>query len=430
MRPCPYACHSAEHDLSRRGFLTSAALGTAGLLGPGLLARAAASGQLAKAHKRVMVIFLSGGVSQLESWDPKPGTDTGGPFRAIPTSVPGTHVCELLPHTAKQMHRLALVRGINIAEDEHNRAAQIMLTGRRLEPALEYPHLGAVMAKMLAGDATDLPGHISIMPSGGGGFGKQDATFLGPKYASVTLGDGKPPADLFRPAALTEAADHEREALRKKLDERFARSRRSAATEAYAESYDQAERVARRAGVFAVEKEEPKAFERYGRHDFGRHLLLARRLLEHGVTYVKVSHSNYDTHHENFDFHIEQLGEFDRPFAALLEDLAERGMLESTLVVVMSEFGRTPRINHLYGRDHWSKAWSIALAGAGIKGGAVVGKTNANGTAVTDREVNAGHLFHTYLRAVGLDGTKNFFPSDRPIPVADPKADAIREVLA
>ena len=145
---------------------------------------------------------------------------------------------------------------------------------------------------------------------------------------------------------------------------------------------------------------------------------------------MKVSHSNYDTHHENFDFHIEQLGEFDRPFAALLDDLDERGMLESTLVVVMSEFGRTPRINHLYGRDHWSKAWSVALAGCGIKGGALVGKTNANGTAVTDREVNGGHLFHTYLTAVGLDSTKNFYPNERPVPIADPKAAAIAEVLA
>jgi uncharacterized protein (DUF1501 family) len=145
---------------------------------------------------------------------------------------------------------------------------------------------------------------------------------------------------------------------------------------------------------------------------------------------VKVSHSNYDTHHENFDFHIEQLGEFDRPFAALMTDLSERGMLESTLVVVMSEFGRTPRINDRYGRDHWSKAWSVAVGGCGVKGGAVVGKTNPNGTAVTDREVNGGHLFHTYLRAVGLNPTKNFYPNERPIPIADPKAAAITEVLA
>src|SRR3954447_13160712 len=240
-----YSCGTAEHAINRRGFLgAAAALGAAGF------ASASAASTLKKAQKRVLVIYLSGGASQLETWDPKPGTDTGGPFRAIPTSVPGVHVSELLPHTAGQMHRLALVRGINIAEDEHNRAAQIMLTGRRMEPAVEYPHLGAVMAKLLAGKADALPGHMHIVPGGGGGFGKQDATFLGPKFASVTLGDGKPPADLFRPGELTEAADHEREALRQKPDGRFPRPRRSAATEAYAESYDQAERVARRAEVF------------------------------------------------------------------------------------------------------------------------------------------------------------------------------------
>ena len=427
MPRCDYSCGTADHTVSRRAFLGTAA---AAALGPIGFASTSAGGELAKAQKRVLVIFMHGGVSQLETWDPKPNTDTGGPFRAISTSVPGMRICELLPHTAKHAHRLALVRGVNTANDDHGQGATIMLTGRKLEAAIEYPHLGAVAAKLLGPEDSELPGHIQILVRGGGGFGKQDAAFLGPKFASVGLGDGKPPADLLRPAGLSADADRQREELRKKLNDRFAASRKSAATDAYAASFDQAERVFRKADVFDVAKEDTKLADRYGRHDFGRHLLLARRLLEAGVTYVKVNHSNYDTHHENFDFHIEQLGEFDRPFAALLEDLAERGMLESTLVVVMSEFGRTPKINHLYGRDHWSKAWSVALAGCGIKGGAVVGKTNANGTAVTDREVNAGHLFHTYLRAVGLDPAKNFYPNERPVPVADPKAAAIGEILA
>src|SRR4029079_6969700 len=170
--------------------------------------------------------------------------------------------------------------------------------------------------------------------------------------------------------------------------ERFLKTRRSAQTEAYTTSYDQAAGLMRKRDIFNTSSEPEKVKDRYGRHDFGRHCLMARRPLAGGATFVKVTHTNYDTHHENFDFHIEQLGEFDRPFAALMDDLAQRGLLESTLVIVMSEFGRTPRINHLYGRDHWSKAWSVALAGCGLHGGAVVGKTNANGTAVTDREVN------------------------------------------
>lgn len=425
MLPCNYACNAPPHAVSRRGFL-----GATAALGLGGFASATAAGALKKSQKRVLVIFLAGGVSQLETWDPKPNTDTGGPFKSVQTSVTGTRISELLPHTAKQAHKLAIVRSLNSISDDHGIGEKIMLTGRPMEPGIEYPHIGAVSAKLLGGGASALPGNIQILPRGGSGFGGRDATFLGPKVSAVSLGDGKPPADLFRPKDLAGDSDAAREAFRQKLNDRFAKSRKSAATEAYTESYAQAERVVRQADVFDVEKESPKVADRYGRHDFGRHLLLARRLLEAGVSYVKVSHSNYDTHHENFDFHIEQLGEFDRPFAALLDDLSDRGMLESTLVVVMSEMGRTPRINDRYGRDHWSKAWSVAMAGAGIKGGVVYGKTNATGTAVTDREVYSGHLFHTYLRAVGLDSTKNFYPNDRPVPIADPKTAAIEDVLA
>jgi Protein of unknown function (DUF1501) len=423
MNICNYACGTADHTISRRLFMGGAVAGLAGMTTP------AAARELASAQKRMLVIFLSGGVSQLETWDPKPNTDTGGPFRAIPTSVPGIHISELLPQAAKRMHLLTLVRGIDTKEDEHGRGATIMLTGRRTEPGLKYPEVGAVAAKLLNATSQELPGHIQISPGGGGGFNKEDAAFLGPKFASVTLGDGKPPADLLRPATITTDADREREAIRQKLNARFAKSRRSAQTEAYTESFEQAAKVVSKANAFDASREDPKAADRYGRHDFGRHMLLARRLLEQGVTFVKVSHTNYDTHHENFDFHIEQLGEFDRPFAMLLDDLQDRGMLESTLVVVMSEFGRTPRINDRYGRDHWSKAWSVAMAGCGLKAGAAVGKTNANGTAVTEREVNGGHLFHTYFKALGLDPTKNFYPAGRPVPIADPKTAAIHEIL-
>jgi hypothetical protein len=429
MLPCTYACNTTDHTTTRRAFL-GAGLGATAALGAAGFANPTHAAELKKAQKRVLVIFLEGGVSQLETWDPKPNTDTGGPFKSIATSVPGTRVCELLPLAAKQMHRIALVRSLNSQTDDHGVGHNVMLTGRKTEPGIVYPHLGAVAARLLNSNANALPGHIRIVPKGGSGFNGADATFLGPKFASVGLGDGKPPADLFRPANLTPTEDEQRDAFRKRLDERFAKSRKSAATDAYTESFTQAERVVKQAEVFDVDKEPAKVADKYGRHDFGRHMLLARRLLEAGVTYVKVSHSNYDTHHENFDFHIEQLAEFDKPYSALLDDLADRGMLDSTLVVVMSEMGRTPRINDRYGRDHWGRAWSVALAGAGIKGGAVVGKTNATGTAVTDREVWTGHLFHTYLQAVGLDSTKNFYPNERPVPIADPKTAAISEVLA
>ncbi len=424
-----YACGSPEHLPSRRGFLGGLAAGALGA-GLGALTRPAVAAQMEKAQKRVLLVWLSGGSSQLETWDPKPGTDTGGPFQAISTSVPGVQICELLPYTAKQMHHLALVRGVNTAEDDHGKGAVIMQTGRRPEPRSEYPHLGSVMAKLLDHDDNPLPGYVHITPRASGGSGKQDAAFLGPKYASVTLLDGQPPDNLLRPDALSESADRERNDLRQHANDRFLSRRRTAETEAYTQTFEQAARVMQQRGVFDLAKEPVALRDQYGTHDFGRHCLLARRLLEAGVTFVKLTHTNYDTHHENFDFHIEQIGEFDRSFATLIDDLHQRGLLDTTLVIVAAEFGRTPKINRNYGRDHWSKAWSVALGGCGIKGGAVVGKTNANGTAVTDREVNGGHLFHTYFRALGLNPKRNHYPQGQPIPMADPKADAITEVLS
>ncbi|HEV3025479.1 MAG TPA: DUF1501 domain-containing protein, partial [Pirellulales bacterium] len=292
-----------------------------------------------------------------------------------------------------------------------------------------YPALGSVISRLVAPPTTALPGYVHIQP-GGGGVNKADAAFLGPKFGSITIGNGQPPANLLRPGDLSPAADQQRNDLRMKANQRFTARRRTAETEAYGASYDQARQLVERADVFDVTKESAQDQERYGSHDFGRHCLLARRLLEQGLTCVKVTHTNYDSHSENFDFHIEQLGEFDRPFATLIDDLAQRGMLDSTLVIVMSEFGRTPKINHLFGRDHWSKAWSVALAGCGLQKGALLGKTNDDGTAVVDREVDARHLFHTYLRALGVDSTANYPGLNRPIPIGDPAGDAIQELLA
>lgn len=427
---CSYACGSSEHGISRRGFLASALGGALGTLALAPFHQPAFTRELAQQQKRVLMIWLAGGSSQLETWDPKPGTKTGGPFQAIPTSVPGIHICELLPYTARQMHRLALVRGLNTAEDDHGKGAYIMHTGRRKEPAMKWPHLGSVCAKLLNDGDNPLPGYIHITPRGNGGVNSEDAAFLGPRYASVALSDGHAPANLDRPAALTAKADQQRHAFRTHADDRFLRARRTAQTEAYTQSYDQAAQLMRKHDLFDISKEPPAVVDRYGRHDFGRHCLMARRLLEGGATFVKVAHSNYDTHYENFDFHIEQIGEFDRPFATLLDELDERGLLSSTLVLVASEFGRTPRINRNYGRDHWSRAWSIALAGCGIKGGAVSGKTNPEGTAVADGQVHGGHLFHTYLSALGFNSKKNFYIDQRPIAIADPKASPIKEVLA
>lgn len=424
---CDYACGSPEHGMHRRAFLGG--VGATLLGGFATMIRPAGAKALASAQKRVLVIDLAGGVSQLETWDPKPNTDTGGPFRAIPTSVPGIHISELLPHSAKVMHHLTLVRSINTKEDDHGKGRYFMERGRRQQAGAEYPHLGSVFARFLAPADSPLPGYIHIHP-GGGGSNKQDAAFLGPRYAAIGLGNGQPPANVARPAELSEDADTSRNRLRLAANERFGMRRRTSVLDAYNQSYDQAEQLMRKQEVFDLAKEPASELERYGAHDFGRHCLLARRLLEHDVTFVKVTHSNYDTHFENFDFHLEQLGEFDRPFATLIGDLADRGLLQSTLVIVMSEFGRTPNINAHQGRDHWGTAWSVCLAGTGLQAGAAFGKTNENGTAVADKQVDAGHLFHTYLRAVGLDPSADYPDLGRSIPIGDPAAKAIEEILA
>lgn len=426
---CHYACQSGEHLLQRRKFLgTLAGAAGAATVGYPRLVQAAMP-ELNANHKHILIIYLAGGLSQLESWDPKPRTDTGGPFRAIPTSVPGTHISELLPYTAQQMHHLAVVRSVNTKEDDHGKGAYCMTTGRRKDPVATYPHLGALGARMLAPQDLPLPGHIHIASRGGGGT-SNDAAFLGPKYASIMLGNGNPPQNTARPDGLSEAADRQRNAFRLAANDHFARRRRTADSDAFTSSFEQAQQLMERRDVFDVTKEPAADLERYGQHEFGRHCLLARRLLESGVSCVQVNHSNYDTHYENFDFHIEQLGEFDQTFATLVADLVDRGLWKSTLLVVMAEFGRTPKINKYFGRDHWGSAWSVVLGGCGIQPGALIGKTNDNGTAVADRQVDHGHLFHTYLRAVGVDPAFKFDAGGRPIPIADPAAEPIKELLA
>src|SRR6186713_2781418 len=189
MKPCTYSCQTLDHIVSRRRFFQSLAAGGAAAVLPnfGLFTSPAMAAEMTRTQKRMIVINLAGGLSQLESWDPKPGTATGGPFRAIPTSVPGIHISELLPKTAKVMHHLALVRSINTNLPDHGKGAYLMNTGRRQTPAMEYPVLGAVVAKALdAGGATALPGHIIISPNAGGGR-SADSAYLGPKYGSVSL---------------------------------------------------------------------------------------------------------------------------------------------------------------------------------------------------------------------------------------------------
>ncbi|WP_437230631.1 DUF1501 domain-containing protein [Planctomicrobium sp. SH661] len=422
-----YACRSPEHGISRRRFLGTMAAGaiTGGL---GVVSRPSLARQLQQDQKRVVIFNMLGGLSQFESWDPKPGANTGGPFLSIPTSVPGVHVSELLPLTAKQMHHLCIVRGMSTAEDEHSLAMYYMMTGRRQEPAATYPYMGAVTARMLSGEDASVPGNITIVGGDGGSRGN-DSAYLGPAYSSLHLGDGKPPQYISLPDNVTTDSDQTRQQLREDFSQKFLSRRRSAMTQAYTYSYERAQRLMSQKDMFDVTKESAADRERYGKHDLGRHALLARRLLENGVTFVQVHHSNYDTHNDNFNFHLEQMAEFDRAFACFVEDIAQRGMLDSTLIAVVSEFGRTPGINHMVGRDHFSNAWSTVLGGARIPRGVAYGKTNAEGSEVVEGKVDAPNFFHTCLQAVGIDSSGSLEIDGRDVPLADPAGHPIRELL-
>lgn len=420
------ACRSPSHGVSRRTLLSNMLAGATGIGLAGQFVQPAVASAMEAKKKQVLIVLLNGGLSQFESFDPKPKTATGGPFRAIPTSVPGTHFCELLPFTAQQAHRLAVVRSVYAEEvpGSHAAARDYVETGR--SPVLgAYPLLGPVYSKLLAG-RTDLPGNIHITPSRSY---RADAAFLGPQHVSVALAGGEAPRNVDRPAIFSAEADEARYHLRDLADLRFSQRRRTAYTEAYHSSYDSALQLIRRKELFDVSQEPARDRDRYGSHDFGRHCLLARRLLAEGVTCVKITHSNYDSHMENFNFHLEQLGEFDRPFATLLSDLDERGMLENTLVVLLTEFGRTPKIMPDLGRDHYPKSWSVVLGGCGVQTGGVLGKTNADGTEIADRPIHVGDMFHTYLQAVGLD-SKGTHDGKNKIPVAAPERGPVKELLA
>lgn len=423
-----YACHGQEHFLARRRMLCATAAGAAGLTlgGTASWIPLGAAEQLKKSPKRILTLWLHGGISQFESWDPKPNTLYGGPFRSIETSVPGIRISELLPYTAKQMHHLALVRGLNTNNPTHDHTH--MTTGHSVKG---FPTLGAVAAKCLSPERLTLPGSILIRPTAatGGGPPIGNPVYLGARYATVFIDGGKAPTNSSLPASIGAAAESRRQDFRRFVDDRFAGRRRTADTDAYTFTYDQAIDLMARRDVFDISKEPARDQEKYGSSDFGKHCLLARRLLEHGVPFVQVNFGDWDTHAENFEFHIEKTGQFDQPFATLVNDLVERGLFDDTLVIVMSELGRTPKINDFCGRDHWGAAWSVCLGGARIHRGAVVGKTSPDGTEVVDREVDHGMLFHTYLRAVGVNTSDEFDIAGRKYPIADPSKSAIKELL-
>ncbi len=432
MAPRSTFCGSAEHAIDRRGFLGGVAAGVAGMTGLGVLTEPALAKELKQQQKRCILLWLAGGASQLETWDPKPGAETGGPFRAIPTSVPGVHISELMPKMAERLKKhTCVIRSLNTRDGDHGSGAKMMMRGRRDEPNLKYPDLGAVLARELGRADSQVPDYVAFyFATEGRGFAPGSAGFLGSRYAPMELYKSMMPENISRHKDVADVDHVERAALRDLLSKQFARGRVSPTLASHNEAYQRVRGLMASDKLFDVTQEPAKMRERYGPTQFGEQVLVARRLVEAGVPFVRVARAWWDSHGQNFETHQEMVPELDHVMAALLDDLEQRGLLECTLVITLAEFGRTPQINASLGRDHFASAWSCSLSGCGVQGGAVWGKSDRTGNRVADGEVTAPPLFATIYSALGINPHKNYYIGSRPVPLVEPGTKPIEAVLA
>lgn len=432
-------CGSPTHAISRRAFLGAGtgalAAGSAGL---GLLGSPALADQLKKTDKRVILLFLSGGASQFETWDPKPGRPTGGPFMTIPTSVTGVRICELMPLMAQRIHKhTAIIRSISTANTGHDgRGVRQLLSGERKDTGnLDVPSLGSMLAKELSNPASPLPEHIAFYSAYVGlTLNNQSdfAGFLGGRYEPINILSRLSPEAIEVPSSLTGKEDRQRHALRTLLSQRFRAERQRDVTLA---SYDAAFGKVRNLGanekLFDISDEPASIRQSYGNSLFAQQAIVARRLVEAGAPFVRLNRGWWDSHGENFDIHAALVPDLDKVMSALLDDLEDRGLLDDTLVVTFAEMGRTPKINNMRGRDHWGQCWSAALSGCGIKRGVVYGSTNADGTDVAENPVSAAEFFATVFRALGIDHQKQYIaPDGRPVTLTPYDTEPVEEVLA
>jgi hypothetical protein len=419
-------CARGEH-LSRRALLKGVCATSAGaaLLNWGhLFGSRAFAAEVEKKQKRCILLWMNGGASQFETFDMKVGRPTGGLFRPISTNVPGTQICELLPQMARQMDKLTVVRSMHTSQIDHPQGIHLMHTAYSEAANIRFPELGAVVAKFLGREDAALPAFIKI-----GSNGESGAGFLGPKFQPFSMGhDGNLPT--FARSYLQPELERRRHELRAFVEDQFAAKSKVETARMHREAYESARRLQSALGTFRIDEEWTKYGERYGDSWFGRNCLLARRLVEAGVPFVEVGHSSYDTHADNFAGHKGLVPPMDQAWAALLTDLAERGLLESTLVVWMGEIGRTPQINNRAGRDHYVRAWSTALAGCGVKEGLVYGETDTDGHDVVSGKVTEGDFFATIYQALGIDPKTEHLAGSRPVPIAPFGSNVVKELLA
>ncbi len=413
---------------SRRDLLRVGGMSLAGVTLPRLLAGAAGRGDVS-----CLIYFHTGGLCQHDSFDPKPDAprQVRGGFGTIPTSVPGVHFSELLPRCAAGFKRFSVIRSMYSLEAIHEKAKQYAFSGQRPNNAYKHPVYGSVAAREL-GTRNGLPPFV-VIPR------KDicaDAGFLGPAYDPFIAGDPSKEVysvqDLTLPTGLGLEEAQGRARLLGALDARLESLERSGLVEGMDHFYQKALDLvsspeAKRA--FDLGAEPDRLRDAYGRTTGGQGALLARRLIEAGVRLVTLFHNGYDTHTDNDERNSELYPEFDQSFSTLLEDMESRGLLDTTLVLAIGEFGRTPEINHSAGRDHWPGVFSIAAAGAGVPGGQVIGSSDAKGAAPSDRPVSIEDLGATVYRKLGIDAHKEYHSLGRPIRIND-GGDPVRELFA
>jgi uncharacterized protein (DUF1501 family) len=426
--------------VSRRDFLRIGALDGLGLALPGLLrgeARAAGAGRHARA-KSVLLVYLGGGMSHHDTFDPKPDAppEVRGKYHPIDTNVPGLRVTEMLPHMARVMDRLALVRSGTHNNDHHETATNWVLCGRFGSAFGDYPAMGAVVAHEL-GFSGKLPPYVAIPrnPSFTWELGK--SAFLGGRYESFKTGDPSAADFKVQDVAPAEPLTERRAARRQTLLQAVDGLARQVEGNDQIGTYDEFQQRAaamilspEARGAFAIDREPDRLRDRYGRNTFGQSCLLARRLVERGVRFVTVNNGGWDHHARIFDGLGKRLPEFDQGFSALLQDMHERGLLADTLVLAFGEFGRSPKINKDAGRDHWGPAASLLFAGAGVRGGQVIGQTDRQGGSVTRRPVAPADVACTVYEALGIDPRKPLVtPDGRPVEILD-GGSTVKELFA
>ena len=438
----------SDATLSRRQLLRVGAVSTtvsmSGWLGR--LAKAAEE-KATKPKRSVILLWMNGGPATIDLWDLKPGHDNGGPFKEIETSAPGLKIGEHLPKIAKFGDRLAILRGMSTKEADHGRGSYLMRTGQFPSAAgIQYPSIGGHLSKELGDPRAELPNFVSIAPQRFFSLEAYGPGFLGPQHAPLIVGDnqfGGPNlgnvdgilkvADLDRPKDIDASTASARLDMLRDMQDEFAASRPGAVAKSNSAAYDRAIRLMQSDGgkVFDLTAEKAETRDKYGRNLFGQGCLLARRLVEKGVPFIEVTLGNWDTHQNNFDQVKSLCGTLDTAWGALMADLKERGLLDTTTIVWMGEFGRTPKINPGKGRDHWAVSWSTVIAGGGVKGGQAVGKTSADGMEVKDRPTSGADFLATVCAVCGINPEKtNMSNVGRPIPIADRAAVPVKEVVA